>query len=173
MSQQEEMNYHIARLLVILRHFGPTEKRPLKGITKLAKLDFLLRYPAFTDQIIANRGLQWPLGAEPSESEFKAVESRMIRYKYGPWDDRYYPLIGRLVGLGLAEVSKEKRALSIRLTDEGRARAESISRTREWLEVELRARFLRENLNLTGNRLKEIIYAELPDVVDRPHRVEI
>ncbi|NDU75684.1 hypothetical protein GWI34_24105 [Actinomadura sp. DSM 109109] len=173
MSRPNEMNYHIARLLILLRHFGPNEKAPLKGITKLAKLDFLLRYPAFTDQVLANRGLQWPLGAEPSDTELKAVESRMIRYKYGPWDDRYYALLGTLVGLGLAEVSKERRSIAIRLTQEGQSRAESIARTKEWLEADIRSRFLQQNLNFSGNRLKEIIYAELPNVVDRPYRVEI
>lgn len=81
-------DYHIARLLVLLRYFAPYGKKPLSGLTKLAKLDFLLRYPSFTDRLFLSRGVGWPLGAEPSDSEQIAVESRMIRYKYGPWDLR-------------------------------------------------------------------------------------
>jgi hypothetical protein len=89
-----------------------TDDKPLEGLTKLAKLDFLMRYPTFTDQLLRGLGADWELGTEPTDSEELAVESRMVRYKYGPWDDRYYPVLGTLVGLGLAAVNKKGRTLA-------------------------------------------------------------
>lgn len=172
-SDARSYDYHIARLLILLRHFAPEGRKPLVGLTKLAKLDFLLRYPSFTDVLLASRGIAWPLGAQPTESERNAVESRMIRYKYGPWDDRYYVLLGSLVGMGLARVSTKGKALSVALTEEGTARAIRIAGTEDWNVLDSRAAVLKKVFDTTGTNLKNIIYKELPEVVNRAHRVEI
>jgi len=164
---------HIGRVLVLLRHFGSGVDAPLEGLTKLAKLDFLLRYPVFTERLLERRGRQWAFGTEPSDSERQAVESRMIRYKYGPWDDRYYPVLGTLVGLGFLQVSKRGRLFVMNLTDEGRQVAAHLAEQEEWLALDDRTRFLREEFNVSGSQLKKLIYSELPDVVDRPLRSTI
>ncbi|MFB4288964.1 hypothetical protein ACBI99_15075 [Nonomuraea sp. ATR24] len=142
-------------------------------MTKLAKLDFLLRYPAFTDTLLATRGVSWPIGAQPSVEEMEAVESRMIRFKYGPWDERYYVLLGTLVGCELAEVAKDRNSLTMRLTPAGMERAAEIASSREWQIVDLRAEMLKQHFDKSGSTLKKIIYQELPEVVNRPHRMEI
>jgi hypothetical protein len=160
-------------LLILLRHFAPEGKKPLVSLTKLAKLDFLLRYPSFTDILLASRGVAWPLGAEPTDSERDAVESRMIRYKYGPWDDRYYVLLGSLVGMGLARVSTKGKTLTISLTEEGANHALRLAETEEWNIIDSRAAVLKRVFDTTGTKLRNMIYEELPEVVDRPHRVEI
>jgi hypothetical protein len=171
MIRSEDNNYHLARIMLILRHFAAN--KPLTGLTKLAKLDFLLRYPTFTERLLSSRGLEWPEGTRPTQSERLAIESRMIRYKYGPWDDRYYSLLGTLVGLGLAEVHYEGPSLKVRLTTDGANRADQISNETAWQTTDLRIRVLRKTFNTTGTKLKSIIYEELPDVVDRPQRSEI
>ncbi|MFF2308499.1 hypothetical protein ACFVVP_39115 [Streptomyces sp. NPDC058128] len=61
-----------------------TAKRSLDGLTKLAKLDFLLRCPTMLERLLVEQGEGWTTGAEPTSSERLAVESRMTRYKYGP-----------------------------------------------------------------------------------------
>jgi hypothetical protein len=172
-SDGRSYDYHIARLLVLLRHFAPYGKKPLSGLTKLAKLDFLLRYPSFTDRLFLSRGVGWPLGAEPSDSERIAVESRMIRYKYGPWDDRYYLLLGLLAGTGLATVSVRGKTLSISLTDDGMRRALALAQTDEWSICDARSSVLKKVFDTTGTQLKNMIYDELPDVVDRAYWTEI
>jgi hypothetical protein len=165
-------DYHIARLLVLLLAFSP-RGGTFDGLTKLAKLDFLLRYPVFLERLMDARELAWPTGLAPDQSERWAVESHMIRYKYGPWDDRYYVLLGGLVGRGLAELVPAKRTISLRLTPEGRALAESVGATVEWSVLAARSAFLKRHFDWTGNRLKETIYRELPDVVQLPLRTKI
>lgn len=164
--------YHIARILLLLHAFTP-RGGAFKGLTKLAKLDFLLRYPAFLARLMEIDGVQWPEGLEPTTSESLAVESRMIRYKYGPWDDRYYPIIGALVGTNLVTKSANGGILSLRLTKNGRGVARRLSQDPAWRTVARRARLLHDNFNMSGNALKERIYRELPDVVDRPLRTTI
>lgn len=168
----EEIEYHVARVLVLLKAMNPGGG-VLRGLTKLVKLNFLLRYPSFLDQLLQRREIAWPSGLEPTEAECLAVESPMIRYKYGPWDDRYYPILGYLSGTGLATVSKNRGAITIRLTAAGRRAAESIESDPNWSTVAGRARLLKSEFDMSGTALKDTIYAELPDVVDRPHRAAI
>lgn len=172
-ARGHSLDGHTGRVLILLRHFGTTPDKPLEGLTKLAKLDFLMRYPVFTDQLLRDLGADWELGTEPSDSEKFAVESRMVRYKYGPWDDRYYPVLGTLVGLGLIAVSKKGRTLVMSLTDAGAELATDLADQEDWDQVDRRASFLSRHFNVTGSRLKKLIYTKLPEVVDRPIRTVI
>ena len=172
-ARSHSLDAHTGRVLILLRHFGTTANKPLEGLTKLAKLDFLMRYPVFTDQLLRDLGTDWELGTEPSDSEKLAVESRMVRYKYGPWDDRYYPVLGTLVGLGLIAVGKKGRTLVMSLTDAGAELAADLANQEDWEQVDRRASFLRRHFNVTGSRLKTLIYTKLPEVVDRPIRTVI
>lgn len=172
-ARNQRLDAHSGRVLILLRHFGATAEKPLEGLTKLAKLDFLIRYPAFTDRLLEDLGADWMLGTETTDDERQAVESRMVRYKYGPWDDRYYPVLGALVGLGLVTLGKKGRTLVMSLTEAGAGLAADIADQKEWQQVDLRASFLQAHFNVTGSRLKKLIYTKLPDVVDRPIRTVI
>jgi hypothetical protein len=97
----------------------------------------------------------------------------MVRYKYGPWDDRYYPVLGTLVGLGLVSVAKKGRSLVMSLTESGTEVAAGLADQDDWEQVDRRASFLHRHFNLTGSRLKKLIYTQLPEVVDRPIRTVI
>ncbi len=46
-------DYHISRLLILLKIFGGKNLKPINGITKLVKLDFLLRYPLYLKEILS------------------------------------------------------------------------------------------------------------------------
>jgi hypothetical protein len=125
----QEANYHQARVLILINEMAG-KSGSLDGLTKLAKLDFLLRYPVFLEElarqgVIAN--LELPEETRPSAEERNAVESRMIRYKYGPWDDRYYGIIGQLVGRGLAEYVPSRGRVALRPTEGGRAVARALA----------------------------------------------
>jgi hypothetical protein len=99
---RDDLAYHQARVLLLVDTVADAQGHAGKvdGLTKLAKLDFLLRYPALAPAVLD--GLD-PADArlhlsEEDQAEPADVEAPMTRYKYGPWDDRYYPVIGALVG---------------------------------------------------------------------------
>jgi hypothetical protein len=163
------MDYHVARILLLIDAFT-TPAASLEGLTKLAKLDFLLRYPSFLEQMLRGSGIPWPTGQQPSAAEQLAVESRMMRYKYGPWDDRYYAIVGCLLGSGLADSVIGKKRVALRTSPIGRARAEELAKRAAWQVVAQRCRLLKKYFDVSGNSLKERIYRELPEVVDRPQR---
>ncbi len=67
---------HEARLLVLLRAFaGETGAEKIEGLTKLAKLDFLLRYPVFLERALKKRGAS-TRAVELQPHEEMSVESR-------------------------------------------------------------------------------------------------
>jgi hypothetical protein len=171
-----EAVYHQGRVLLLIDAMAG-KNGVLDGLTKLAKLDFLLRYPVFLKQLADSgkiRNLVLDDSTAPTEDEERAVESRMIRYKYGPWDDRYYGIIGALIGRGLIEYAPGRGRVALRTTQGGHAIAMVLAADPAWKRTASRCVLLRAAFaRMSGNALKELIYRGLPDVVDRPHRMEV
>lgn len=173
-SRSAELDYHLARVLLLVAACTETDDDGVDGLTKLAKLDFLLRYPSMLDRVLHATGQAWAEGTEPSDDERLAVESTMVRYKYGPWDDRYYPIAGALLGLGLAEPRPGRGRVALRATPAGRAAAAELALSPEWAITASRTELLaRAFAGKTGNALKQLVYRLLPDAVDRPHHQPI
>lgn len=170
-AEQRESYYHEARVLLLIAQFT-TARGGLAGLTKLAKLDFLLRYPVMLEHLLPAGKASWPTGTAPSAPERLAVESRMIRYKYGPWDQRYYSILGSLAARGLITYHGGE-GTEFAVTDRGAAAASSLAASPEWAVVVERIRLLKKQFNKSGSALKNLIYDQLPDAVDRPHRSEI
>lgn len=173
---QEDLAYHQARVLLLITAVCASagHNRKLDGLTKLAKLDFLLRYPALAhvvlDQLdprdgrlaLTKRDLAAPT----------AVEAPMIRYKFGPWDDRYYPVIGALVGRGLVRYATGRQgSVALVATPAGKRLAAQMSTSSEWRAIGTRSEAIADaSSGMTGSALKDLIYQRLADLMDRPHR---
>ncbi|MEV5400473.1 hypothetical protein AB0N26_30645 [Streptomyces cellulosae] len=154
-----------ARLLLLIDVFSGTRgTEALEGRMKLAKLDFLLRYPDRLEQLLLNRKIDIDLGENPWLTG--AIEQRMIRYRYGPWDPAYYGLLGALMGKGLIESTMEKGNAAYRTTESGREVASTLADTDSWRPVKDRARLLKRHLNYSGVKLRDLIYENFPDIVD-------
>lgn len=164
---------HQARLLVLLRAFaGKKNLGTIEGLTKLAKLDFLLRYPTYLERAVAKRKGK-VAKVQVRDEERLSVESRMVRYRYGPWDDRYRAILNELVGLGLAHVDVRGRTVHIGLTDSGLAVATGLSEQAAYEDVTRRARLLKTNFNLTATGLMRFVYDTFPEIADMRLREEI
>ncbi len=150
-----------ARILLLINAFT-TSTKSLEGRTKLAKLDFLLRYPSFMQRALAIRTLNQVM--EVTSEEQHNIEGRMIRYRYGPWDPSYYAILGRLIGKGLVETVPNQRGLSYRTTEQGKQIAKALAQEESWSETNVRVKLLKQNFNLSGNALKDFIYQHFPEV---------
>lgn len=155
----------LGRLLVLLRAFGgKTGNQPVEGLTKLAKLDFLLRYPAYLERALQARGVVTdPTKVE--DYERNSVEAHMVRYRYGPWDHRYRRLLNTLVGLGLVNVQTDRRTVVIRLTEDGQKAAEQLALDPVYGTMATRAGLLKKHFNIGATNLMEFIYKTFPEVV--------
>lgn len=150
-----------ARLLLLISAFSQATK-VLEGRTKLAKLDFLLRYPKYLQQALAIRRPQLQIdvgGSQPAD-----IESRMVRYRYGPWDPAYFALLGRLIGKGLIRPVPYNRGIGYKVTDRGQGVADSLSREPSWEPISERVAVLRRHFDLAGTTLKNFIYEHFPEV---------
>jgi len=151
-----------ARLLLLIDAFSGGSGT-LQGRTKLAKLDFLLRYPLFFRRALQIRNVEFdPADASTNEN---TIEQRMVRFRYGPWDPAYYALLGSLLGRGLIETIPHTQFVGFRTTDSGKDLARQLARTQPWAEVFERARHLKQAFGTQGgNFLKNFIYEHFPEV---------
>lgn len=164
---EQDDNFHLARLLVLIKACGKKSGKPVDGITKLAKLDFLLRYPNCLERML--KFLERPAEATQvaGSPESRSIEARMIRFRYGPWDGRYRRWIGILVAKGLAETSLEGRTVIVRLTESGRALAGVLADDPAFDEIKLRAKIVATALgDMAPTRLKDLVYEVVPEIVN-------
>jgi hypothetical protein len=151
-----------ARLLLLIDAFSsPTTT--LEGRTKLAKLDFLIRYPAFLRRALRVRNVPADL-PDPSPEEY-TIAQRMVRFRYGPWDPAYYALLGSLLGRGLIETIPQVRYVGFRVTAKGHMLAEQLAESEAWSDTVARLRLLKRAFPTQGGTfLKDFIYKHFPEV---------
>lgn len=162
LDNNEEL--HLARLIVLLGVLtGKDGQQPVKGLTKLAKLDFLLRYPLFLERAVEYvRGNTARIKVRAHES--LSVESSMVRYRYGPWDFRYRKFLSLLVGMGLVNIMPEGRSMNITLTADGVKLASRISQMAEFGDFFDRSRVIRTHFDLGGTNLMHLMYKIFPEL---------
>jgi len=155
---------HLGRLLVLLGAFAKREESgTIEGLTKLAKLDFLLRYPVYLEKALLKKNASLK-GLNIIEHERKSVESAMVRYRYGPWDFRYRRLINVLVAKGLAYVVIRGKTIQIGLTKEGIDSAEALANQEEFQDIAQRASLLKRYFDIKGTTLMKFIYETFPEI---------
>lgn len=150
-----------ARLLLLIDAFTQANLS-LQGRVKLAKLDFLLRYPQFYRRALIAKGRKPKESGEEAENN---IEGRMVRYRYGPWDPAYYALLGSLLGRGLIETVPEGRYTGLRTTKVGHELAASIAQAPAWEQTAEHASRLRAAFRTTtGTNIMKFIYENFPEV---------
>lgn len=162
---EQNNEIHLIRLLILIGVFSGKEgDKSINGLMKLAKLDFLLRYPTYLEEALRKKGIQTDK-LNIKTFERNSIESSMIRYKYGPWDHRYRKFINILIGKGLVNVKIENKTIIIGLTGKGFDLFNSISNNEIFLETIQRAHILKTNFNISGTNLKNFIYETFPGIV--------
>jgi len=159
----------VARVLLLIDSFSHVRGgrwRELEGRVKLAKLDFLLRYPKHLSAVLRMRGVPEPAIDEIERiGEAAPIDSRMMRYRYGPWDPSYYAILGSLIGRGLVATLPLPvgGAIGFRTTERGTTLASEGRADGAFATVDKRAEALRKHLDLTGSGLTKLIY-RLPGI---------
>jgi hypothetical protein len=172
-------DFHLGRLLVLIRgvdlrkRTAATKAKAVEGITKLAKLDFLLRYPTCLE-----RALQYekkdPQQAEVAPRERTSIESKMIRFRYGPWDARYRRWLGLLVARGLLRVGLEGHTVQIGLTDAGRDLADMFRSNELYADQTRRSDVIAKTFGgFSATGLKDFVYEVIPEITDMKWGEEI
>ncbi|MBP2486024.1 hypothetical protein JOH50_001751 [Rhizobium leguminosarum] len=158
---------HLARLLILLRSAdkrGRNHAKPVEGITKLAKLDFLLRYPLYLERALVSLGKS-PSGAAVLPRERTTVETKMIRFRYGPWDGRYRRWLSLLSARGLISLSMSGRKIEIGLTDAGRILADDLGDHPAFQDLTARGAVIIGVVGaMSATKLKDFVYQIVPEI---------
>jgi hypothetical protein len=163
---EDNDDLHLARLVILLDAFAKNDgSGVIEGLTKLAKLDFFLRYPVYLEKALQARQ-KTTRDVRVAEHERRSVESAMVRFRYGPWDHRYRRFINLLVARGLAEVAVDGRTVNVRLTERGREAARTLVGQDAFEDVARRARALHNHMNLAGTTLMRFVYETFPEIGD-------
>lgn len=175
-AKEENLAYHAARLLLLILlcgkpRSGSTAILPaIEGRTLLAKLDFFIRYPIYLKQaaeILKREFSDKDFGLTPDD-EVRSVESRMVRYLYGPWDHIYYSALAYLIGKQLITIEIKRGTETFRLTPKGKDVATELAQDPAYIDLARRADTTYHLFNkYTGNGLKDFIYTHFPEVVSR------
>lgn len=157
------------RLLLLIDAFSRKKNgraRYLEGRVKLAKLDFVLRYPRHLARVLTARGVSLE-DISKIDVEEAPLDARMMRYRYGPWDPAYYAVLGSLIGRGLVEVAPlpGKSGFGYRTTEVGARVAAGLRQDESFAGIMIRLGLITRHLDKSGTALKDFIY-ELPEVSD-------
>jgi hypothetical protein len=159
-------DFHVARLVLLLKAAAGRSDKPVQGIMKLAKMDFLLRYPNCLVRALRAIGKEIEAQKIPEE-ERDTIEARMIRFRYGPWDKRYRRWIGLLVSKGLAHTYLDGRTVNVRLTPAGIDVAARLAELDEFRQLANRSHIVASMFgNYSATKLKDFVYKVFPEIVD-------
>lgn len=154
------IEFHASRILLLLRHCGKhdriTKEYKIEGLTKIAKLDFFIRYPNYFYKVIDVLRIDI---ADKTQLTKTSSESKMIRFHYGPWDERYYQLLPFLEARQLIRINKVGNSYIFYLTKAGNSVADDLSQTDEFRDL-VNAIVAVSNVfkNKSGSYLKDLIY---------------
>lgn len=156
---------HAARLLLLIDAFAAGQQGgPVEGLTKLAKLDFLLRYPIMLERALEAKGCSIR-EVQLEDHERHSVESEMVRYRFGPWDHRYREFLNILIAKGLASISIEGVKVVITATELGRNQAQQLAENEIFEQYVKRARLLKRHFDMTATNLMKFIYKTFPEIL--------
>ena len=160
LTGEQVTEYHASRLLLLL--YLSNRNHRVDGLTKLAKLDFFVRYPDFFARAAEH------LGHGGQRACTGSVDSAMVRYRYGPWDPRYYQVLGFLEGRALITVAKKKKAFVFTLTDEGGRLAKKLIQSDVFRELTAHITSVKTVLGgKTGDAIKRLVYELFDEEVAR------
>ena len=153
------VEFHAARILLLLKYCGQKDRskksHKIEGLTKLAKLDFFIRYPEFFRRVVKHLKKEDEIGEHTG-----GVESRMIRFHYGPWDERYYQILPFLESRGLITIEKSGSSFIFFLSKSGENIAEELGQQTEYAELKANIKDVSAVLgDKTGGALKNLVYA--------------
>jgi len=163
---------HLSRLLILLESADARKKTPetkakaIEGITKLAKLDYLLRYPTSLERALKRLEKDAEkVGVLPRERT--SIEAKMIRFRYGPWDARYRRWLGLLHARGLVALGVTGNTVEIGLTGKGREIASTLRQDPLNADLARRSDLTVAAVgSMTATRLKDFVYETIPEIID-------
>lgn len=154
-----------ARLLILMDQLGASNaEMAVRGISKLATLDFLLANPTYLARALSriNRSTK-TLQIAPFEGDRASIESAYLAFE--PWDHAHRRVVAALLARSLiAFAGVNQGALQLYLTEQGQNLASLLSATSEFEVLVARAKLLRRDFDLEPRSLQSKVVRLLPEL---------
>lgn len=166
MELDDDYEIHLARIMILVSLLSGDKHKIIKGITKLVKLDFLLRYPTALEHALEHiQSSTGNLLIKPHERN--SVESKMVRFRYGPWDYRYYEYLAILESRGLVLIRANNKTVEISITEKGIDTAKKLRNSDDLHDFESRGKIINSKFGgLSATKLKQMMYEIVPELHD-------
>jgi len=167
----DSVEFHASRLLFLLQYCSVDifdgQMTGIKGRTKLAKLDFFLRYPVYLEQALCAPEFEYlHIDFHLEECERHSIEAKMIRYKYGPWDSKYYDVFAYLLAKDLISVKIKDSVDYFMITESGADAVGRLIQHGPYQELTDRCQVIKRTLaRFPGTWLKNFVYRRFPQIV--------
>lgn len=172
-ATERDDNLHVARLLLLMAARAGEKRHSIEGLTKLAKLDFLLRYPNSLERALKAAGKK-PEKAKVADFERTTIESKMVRFRYGPWDHRYRRWVALMAARGLVAVDVQGKTVHLWPTDAGLQLATALADQEPLDVLAARAELVAKTFGgRSGSDLKNFVYDTFPELTSMKWGEEI
>jgi hypothetical protein len=167
----DEIN-SIVRMLILIDTFaGKNSNGKIEGITKLAILDFLLKYPVALDRTLekqktlGNKAIN-KKGFELESYEVNSIDAKMMRFNFAPWDFKYRRIVSILKAKGLISVDLEGNKVALQITSNGIDMAKEIRSLNNYKYLIKRCKIIKTVFgNWSKKKLIDMIYITFPEIL--------
>jgi len=166
---ENDENIHLGRLLVLLEAYTSKTRTgkqsgKIDSFSKLAELDFLLRYPVYLERAIPVEKSSRADSVNVADYERYSIESMTVAYNHRPWDEKYRRFIKILLAKNLIYLEIEEKKYQFILTTKGHEIASFLSRMDGYTIVQKRATILKKEFNLSSDNLIKFINEKFPEL---------
>lgn len=163
---------NIVRMLILLDTFaGKNKIGKIQGITKLAILDFLLRYPAALDKVLEKQECEGNKVINKKRVilqsyEVNSIDARMMKFNFAPWDFKYRRIVSILKAKDLIQIDTEGKKIVLGISTKGIDVSRKFNDLKNYEYMFVRCRIIKTVFgNWSQKRLIDMIYLTFPEIL--------
>ncbi|MDQ0090114.1 putative type IV restriction endonuclease [Paenibacillus anaericanus] len=165
LDERDEL--HIIRILVLIYTLiGAKKDKVTIELTKLAKMDFLLRYPSALDSALLNLYKQKDVSI--TEAEKNNIETNILSFRFSPWSSDFRRLMVLLNAKSLIKWEQRGKYLDIYHTPKGIELFKEVLKFKEFESMIKQSQAIKTNIsNLSGLKLDSLLSKVLTELTLR------
>lgn len=163
---------NIVRMLMLMYTFaGRNETGKIEGITKLAILDFLLRYPVALDKALEKLECQGNKTIDKKRFklqsyEINSIDAKMMKFNFVPWDFKYRRIVYILKAKDLIHIDTDGKKIVLAITAKGINTSKKIKNLKDYEYLIARCSIVKTVFgSWSKKKLIDMIYSTFPEIL--------
>lgn len=163
---------NIVRMLILLDTFaGRGKNGKVQGITKLAILDFLLKYPAALDKVLEKQEREGNKAINKKRVilqsyEINSIDARMMKFNFAPWDLKYRRIVSILKAKDLIQIDIEGKKVVLGISNKGIDISRKLSDFNNYEYMAVRSKIIKTVFgNWSQRKLIDMMYLTFPEIL--------